>query len=359
MAVIDVVMPVKNGKPYLEASVASILNQTFRDWRMLVLDHGSSDGSFEYMAGLAETDKRIEVMQFPEEVSFSEMLNAGLALCDSKFVMRHDADDISLPQRMARMVQAFEDDPALVCAGSLGEIINGQDRVVGRLDMPVEEGAYAPLSLFRIPSCHPAVCFRLDSLQRFGARYGSDFLGVLPGHRRLTVPSLAEDYFLFGQLALLGKCVNLKERLIQYRWHGQNVSKTKAMDQLRMALDISRTLAQSFAAMHGTAEFDPAPFCNHGERLFLIGQETDFREQFEAMRQALVKALPPSPGLTRELAFRKVLADRRSTAMGSSYLAFAARHGLRPSEWHTVKSWLAGGYRRQALLQIAPVGAAA
>ncbi|SNS73227.1 Glycosyltransferase involved in cell wall bisynthesis [Noviherbaspirillum humi] len=358
MATIDVLMPVKNGMAYLEASIASIRNQTFRDWRMIVLDHASSDGSFECASKFAEADSRITVRRFPERDSLSDILNGGLALCDAKYVLRQDADDVSLPQRMAVMVDAFSANPDLICAGSLGDIINGRDRVVGRLDMPVEEGAYAPLSLFRIPSSNPAVCFRLDSLRRVGALYGIDFLRVLPEHRRLAVPALAEDYFFLGQLAMLGRCVNLKEPLIRYRWHQTNISKIKAMEQLRVALDVSRYLADSFAALHGTAKFDPAPFCNHGERLFLIGQETDFRAQFDALKKTLVRVLPPSRGLQRELAFREVLADRRSAAMAAKYASFAARHGVRPSEWHTVKSWLAGSLRRQTLLQVAPVNTA-
>ena len=47
MATIDVLMPVRNGMPFLAEAIDSIRKQTFSDWRLLVLDHGSSDGSLE------------------------------------------------------------------------------------------------------------------------------------------------------------------------------------------------------------------------------------------------------------------------------------------------------------------------
>src|SRR6476469_10020336 len=107
MATFDVLLPVKDGIACLAAALDSIVAQTFRDCRLIA------------------RDPRIELHPFPEARGLSGLLNAGLDLCDCKYVLRQDADDVSLPNRMEELARAFEADPALVVAGSLGDVIDG------------------------------------------------------------------------------------------------------------------------------------------------------------------------------------------------------------------------------------------
>jgi hypothetical protein len=362
MATFDVLLPVKDGIAFLAEALDSIVAQTFRDWRLIVLDHGSTDGSVELAAAYAERDARIVVRAFPEAQGLSGLLNCGLDLCDCKYVLRQDADDVSLPERMAVLARAFEADGALVVAGSLGDVIDARGKTIGQIDMPTGAHGIAAGALFRTPVCHPAAALRLSALHRLGTasgvavRYGVDFIGAVPRARRLRVPALAEDYFLFGQLALLARCVNLDRKLIQYRWHGANVGATRHQAQMQVALDISRSLAESVAILHGVEQCDPAPFCNHGERLFEIDGRSDFSDGDELLGTVLRKLVPASAELERELAFRRVLARRDRATMAARFCSFAARYGARPAESRTVRSWLLRGWQKQAILRLTPSG---
>ncbi|WP_426112981.1 glycosyltransferase family 2 protein [Massilia sp. PWRC2] len=364
MATFDVLLPVKDGIAFLAEALESIVAQTYRDWRLIVLDHGSTDGSAELAADYAMRDARIIVRAFPAARGLSGLLNCGLDLCDCKYVLRQDADDVSLPERMAVLARAFEADPALVVVGSLGDVIDAGGKTIGQIDMPTGPHGVIASALFRTPVCHPAAALRLDALQRLGqasglaVRYGDDFIGALAPARRLQVPALAEDYFLFGQLALLAPCVNLSRKLIQYRWHGANVGATRHHAQMQVALDISRSLAESAAIVHGAAYADPAPFCNHGERLFEIEGQSDFSASYQALATLLQQLAPAGLELERELAFRRVLARRDRATMASRFGVFAARYGVRPAEQRTVRSWLLRGWQKQALLRLTPNGLA-
>ncbi|MDB5824982.1 MAG: hypothetical protein JWR21_3686 [Herminiimonas sp.] len=351
MATFDVILPVKNCRSHLQQAIQSILNQRFRDWRLIVLDHMSDDGSYELACNISEMDARIEVRRYDARLSFSELLNAGLAIADAMYVLRQDADDVSLPGRMDSIKQAFEQHADIVCLGSGGQVIDAYNTVVGALDVPLGKGAVPSTALFRIPIVHPTAAFRLSALNRLGAQYGIDFLGVVPSDRRLAVPKLAEDYFLFGQLALVCRCENLRDQLIQYRWHEKNVSQQNEMAQLGIALAISRALAESFAGLHAVSPFDPAPFCNHGDRLVDLNGRTDFREEFTHLQHALARGSAPTLAFERELAFRRVLANRRLPGLPYRYCAFARRYGRRLSEWYTVKTWMLRKFKRKALLQ--------
>ena len=236
--------------------------------------------------------------------------------------------------------------------GSLGEIINGDGKRIGSIDMPLGDGAVSAAAFFRTPVLHPSAAMRFQALHQFGARYGIDFLQIVPESERLTVPGLAEDYFLFGQLSMVSHCLNLKNRLIKFRWHDSNISKVKELAQLKLAVDISRNLAKSFAAMHGVANFDPAPFSNHGMRLLNIVDQSNFDREFLALEKSLRTVMADGPAFCAEMSFRHSVAVRATMPMLKRYAMHAHRCGLAPHESHTVKAWLLRKMRKQPCLQM-------
>lgn len=356
MATFDVLLPVKNGEAYLAEALDSIRQQSFRDWRTIVLDHGSSDGSLHIASRYAAIDPRIVVRTFPDAQGLSGLLNRGLDLCDCRYVLRQDADDISMPDRMQVLLDIFENDAKLILAGSLGEFIDARGRSIGMIDMPRGTNGLAAAALFRTPVSHPTVAMRLSAIQRFGASYGEDFTNAVPAGRRLSVPNLAEDYFLFGQLAFLGRCVNVERSLLKYRWYEGNVAAKKFLEQMRMALNISRYLTESLSIMHGLKYSDPAPFCNHGEQLIDIDGRQEFFSDWQAIRALLKKAVPASAELDRELAFREVIAVRSRAKMLARFARFSIRNRIYQTDWRTVKSWVTRGMRKRAILTLTSSG---
>src|SRR5690606_22312480 len=147
-------------------------------------------------------------------------------------------DDISLPNRMEVLARELEEDDELALIGSTGDVIDATGRKIGILDMPTGEHGVLTSTLIRTPVAHPTVAMRLESIRSMGARYGTDFVGAMPQERQIKVPGLAEDYFLFGQMALVSRCKNISQSLIRYRWHGANVGATKYVDQTQVALNI-------------------------------------------------------------------------------------------------------------------------
>jgi len=340
MAKIDILLPVKNGKQFLAESIDSVIGQTFADWRLLVLDHGSTDGSREMAEAYHARDSRIEVHSFPEAQGLSGLLNCGLDIADCEYVMRHDADDVCLPDRMAVTLAAFEALPDCVAIGGQAEVMDGAGRHIGNMDVPVGAARITAASLFRNPVAHPTAMLRFDQLTRLGARYGSDILKVLPAHQSIEVSNLAEDYFLFGQLAILGRCANVPQQLIRYRWHGNNVSATRFVEQMALSLSVSRFLTRSFCALHGLAWFDPAPFCNHGGILLDVDGQMNFDAEFEKMADALRCGLGASPGLERELRYREAISTRNKAALLWRYSRFRTAHAPVTGEWDAVRGWL-------------------
>src|SRR5262245_3590276 len=98
---ISVIMPVYNAERYVADAVESILGQTFQDFEFLIFDDGSQDGSLAILGKYASQDARIRLFAKPHS-GYVAWLSEGIRLARGEFIARMDADDISLPQRLAR-----------------------------------------------------------------------------------------------------------------------------------------------------------------------------------------------------------------------------------------------------------------
>lgn len=345
MATIDVLLPVRNGLPFLSEAIDSIRNQTFADWRLLILDHGSSDGSLALSHRYEERDARINVFSFPDADGLAGLLNAGLKRCDCKYMVRQDADDIAVGNRMAVVDEVFREKPDFLAIGGDAVIIDQAGHQIGYHHLPISPVAITAANFFYNAMNQGTATVNFIALKRLGAEYGKDILNLVSAADSLAINGLAEDYILFGQLALVGPCANLGVPLMKYRRHGATVGTSNPKRQIQLALKVSRFLAKSFCALKNLPEFDPAPFCNHAENVFDF-HRSDYTREFERMALALRRGLGPSGVLERELAFRWVLATRNSGQMMARYLRFQLKYGGMPSEWRTVRNWLLRVLRR-------------
>jgi hypothetical protein len=128
--------------------------------------------------------------------------------------------------------------------------------------------------------------------------------------------------------------------LIRYRWHGNNVSATRFVEQMALSLKVSRFLARSFCMLHGLRWFDPAPFCNHGGQLLDVDGRTNFDADFDEMASALRSGFGGSDELERELRYRKAISTRNEATLLWRYVCFRSTDKPENDEWTAVRSWL-------------------
>lgn len=339
MAAIDVLLPVRNGLPYLKESVDSVRSQTFRDWRLHVLDHGSTDGSREYCEQMATGDRRVVVHHVPQAKDLSALLNHGIDRSDCELLVRQDADDVSLPDRFSAQLEAMRSAPMTVAIGSNATIIDETGRVAGDMKLPVGEAAVSAAALFSNPIAHPTVAFNFPALRRRGIRYGVDVLGVLPESERIGIEGPAQDYFLFGQLAVLRGCFNLGRTLVKYRVHSAQVRSKNFARQLENSARISRYLARNVAALSGIPLPDPLLFSNFGGAPFYT-ERVDLDPEWRQLRHGLTAHFGQSPALMRELDYRSILAHRTLLTVAMRYLRFRSSYEPLADECASVRALL-------------------
>jgi len=210
--VVTVLLSVYNGGPYIRRAVASILAQTFGDFEFIIIDDGSTDGTAAILD--AFDDPRIRRITHPVNRGLTASLNEGLALARGQYIARQDADDVSLPDRLARQVAYLQAHPDIVVVGAQARLIDAAGRRIPdhMLAKPLTPAGVRFKLLFDGPLIHSSVMFRRDVVQgRFG---GYD-------------PSWPtnQDYELWSRLAQAGCAMaNLPDVLVEHRHHGGQIS---------------------------------------------------------------------------------------------------------------------------------------
>lgn len=117
---------VYNAKHALYKAIDSILNQTFSDYELIVIDDGSTDGSSEILQTYADRDSRIRLVR-QENAGLTAALNAGLRIAKGEYIARQDADDISIATRLEEQLAFMKAHPEVVLTGTDYEIIDDDD----------------------------------------------------------------------------------------------------------------------------------------------------------------------------------------------------------------------------------------
>ena len=103
---ISVIMSVYDGERHLGESVESVLNQTFTDFEFIIFEDGSTDSTWDILTDYSKGDQRIVLVQNRENIGLTKSLNRGLKLAKGRYIARQDADDVSLPERLATQIGA-------------------------------------------------------------------------------------------------------------------------------------------------------------------------------------------------------------------------------------------------------------
>jgi glycosyltransferase involved in cell wall biosynthesis len=235
---VSVVMPVRNGARWLGEAVASIIAQSRLDWELIAIDDGSTDDTPRILDDCVKRDGRIRVIR-QEPLGLVSALNRGLAEVRGRLLARLDADDRALPERLDRQVHHLAAHPEIGLLGTWAQEIDEYGNRRGQLRPASQPDELGRILLDANPLIHSSVMFRTDLARRVG--------GFRPAFQA------AEDYDLWLRLAENAKVANLPEILVEYRWHGGNVTSHNAIRQA-----FSVRLAQRSARARRQSGRDPA-----------------------------------------------------------------------------------------------------
>jgi len=295
---VSVLMPMRNPGRFVEDAVRSILDQGVAELELLIIDDGSTDGSREYVEGLA--DPRIHVVEGPRS-GISACMNRGLELAGGDVVMRCDSDDAYPPGRIAQQLEFLQRHPDFVgvcgpfsVTGPGGEHV-GSPRIAPQSGGDDVSGDILASKL-RTHLC--AFAFRRDVLSRIG----------------LFRPffQTAEDIDFQLRLAAAGPVGFLPATAYVYRLHDASITHTQASTLRQFFEATAYAMARERAATGSDALM-------RGETVALPELSADAHRPDRSARQI-------SQLLVGE-AWRRFLARDRPGALHTAWRAVVASPG--------------------------------
>ena len=213
---VSVLMAVYNGEPWLGEALASVLMQSLKDLELIVVDGGSTDGTAERLARI--DDPRLVVLK-QSRGGQTAALNRGLRAVRAPLVARIDADDVALPERLARQVAFLATHPAVGLLGTAAREIAPWGAVVQTLSPPCDDRAIRRALMRANPFIHSSVMFRASVIDRVGG-YDESF-------------AVAQDYELWLRMSRVTRLANLPEPLVLRRLAPGRLSSARDTTRLR------------------------------------------------------------------------------------------------------------------------------
>lgn len=210
MTKVSVVMPVYNGARFLQESIESILDQTFKDIEFLIVNDGSTDQSEEIIMEYAKIDDRINLITNPENLGIAEATNLGIAHARGEYIALMDQDDISMPERLEKQVVFLDTHPEISVVGANSIRLDEDGEQHFRQDVLETPGLIRWGLLFRDQIQNPTALMTRTLFSIQGYKY-EDFM-----------PS--QDYRLWLKISQRFKLANLPDYLLVHRVHKTNAS---------------------------------------------------------------------------------------------------------------------------------------
>ncbi|MDY5721303.1 MAG: glycosyltransferase [Succinivibrio sp.] len=225
MPKVSVLIPVyKTNEDYLKNAIGSVLNQTFKDFELVIIDDCPTDTREDVIKSF--NDKRIKYQVNTENQGISKVRNKLLDLAQGEYVAIMDHDDESLPTRLEKEVEFLDKHKEYGVVSSSYNLM-GTDKYIS---FPEHDSDIKRAMAFDNFICHTGMMVRRSLLTEHNIRYEEQY-------------SPAEDYMICLRLMEYTLFYNFKEPLVKYRFHENNTSKLQ-QDKMDFAAAMCRNFAQ-------------------------------------------------------------------------------------------------------------------
>lgn len=213
---LSVVLSTYNDEKYLAESIQSILDQTYPHFEFIIVNDGSKDGTLNIIKSF--NDPRIVLIDKPN-TGLIDSLNRGVRAAKYDWIARMDGDDVAEPNRFEEEVKLLKDGVAVV--SSQCNIINSEGKYIGKTKLPTKKWLINACieSAYRLPVVHPSSIFNKAIWQEVGGYDPQMFKN--------------EDADLWAKMIHKGDVVISPKTLLRLRKHGNNISGTTGIVQLR------------------------------------------------------------------------------------------------------------------------------
>ena len=223
---ISLIMSVYNGEDYLAEAIESVLNQTFKDFELIVINDCSTDSTGEILNRFAELDKRVKVHTNEVNLRLPSSLNKAISYAQGKYIARMDADDICLPERLEKQYNFMENNPSVALSSCRFMTLKNGVISSGGCGGKSDNESIKALLLVTNPILHPGIIAKADAIRSLG--YDKNF-------------TCTEDMELWTRFVMAGYDIEIMpEYLMIYRLHDKQITETTLEKQHKEVIAIQK-----------------------------------------------------------------------------------------------------------------------
>lgn len=209
---ISVIMSVYNGEDYLAEAIQSVIDQTFHNWELIIINDCSKDSTPEILADFAAKDARIKLHNNEVNLKLPTSLNKAISLSTGKYIARMDADDICLPDRLEKQFRFMEENSDVALSSCRFMTVKNGVYASGGAGGRCDNDALRAMLLVANPILHPGVIAKAEVMKRF--LYDTSL-------------TCTEDLELWTRMVAQGQKIRiLPECLLIYRLHDKQITST-------------------------------------------------------------------------------------------------------------------------------------
>ncbi|HFC6668250.1 TPA: glycosyltransferase family 2 protein [Neisseria meningitidis] len=284
---VSVLICAYNVEKYFAQSLAAVVNQTWCNLDILIVDDGSTDGTLAIAQRFQEQDGRIKILAQAQNSGLIPSLNIGLdELAKSgmgEYIARTDADDIAAPDWIEKIVGEMEKDRSIIAMGAWLEVLS-EEKDGNRLARHHEHG-----KIWKKPIRHEDIA----AFFPFGNPIHNNTMimrrSVIEGGLRYdTECDWAEDYQFWYEVSKQGRLAYYPEALVKYRLHANQVSSKYSIRQHEIAQGIQKTARNDFLQSMGfKTRFDSLEYRQIKAVAYELLEKDLSEEDFERVRRFL------------------------------------------------------------------------
>lgn len=205
-------MSVYNGEEYLEEAVESVINQTFKNWELIIINDCSTDSTLEILNKLSSRDDRIKIHTNEVNLKLPTSLNKAISLSSGKYIARMDADDICLSDRLEKQFKFMEENSDVSLSSCRFMTVKNGVYMSGGAGGRCDNEALKAMLLVSNPILHPGVIAKSSVMKKFNYD---------------TTLTCTEDLELWTRMAMENEKIEiLPECLLIYRLHDKQITST-------------------------------------------------------------------------------------------------------------------------------------
>lgn len=203
---VTILLPAYNAEKYIEKALLSIMNQTYQNLEILVLNDGSTDETEQIILSLQKKDKRIRYVKNEVNLKLIKTLNKGIELATGEYVARMDADDISLPLRIEKQLSYLQKNNLdLVDCQIIYRTEQGKE-IKNKAIVPTTNKSLLFYALFKTPILHATILCKANVLK--------------------------DNHYLFNEKTLHCEDYELWTRLLQKNYNIQKIKEPLYIQQV-------------------------------------------------------------------------------------------------------------------------------